>query len=185
MSLTSRCEVLTLPLQLLRLGKPHHSLCAQTPNSFFALNVRAAEAASARKSEENLRCDVCSREMVHAHSLPVSQPSILSHVYFHFLLLYYVFFLCQRPPTRRKETSCNRATLSTRASSMSRQSKRPTASSSVVAAKSERGRRCLHYSPQQALKLSFQNPFSTALLLGREQNLIMARTKVTLRPSSI
>lgn len=48
------------------------------------------------------------------------------------------FFLCQPQLTRKKVTSCSRVTPSTRASSMSRQSKRPTASSSADAAKSKR-----------------------------------------------
>lgn len=105
----------------------------------------------------------------------------------------FISFLCQPPPTRRKETSCSRATPSTRALSMNHQSRRPTASSSVDAAKSECGRRgaSLHCSPPQALKLSFQNPFSTALshsayrATEREQNLIMVRTKVAQRPRCI
>lgn len=75
--------------------------------------------------------------MVPAHSWPVSHQTYCPHVHFHLHELYF-FSPCQPQLTRKKVTSCSRVTPSTRASSTSRQSKRPTASSSADAAKSKR-----------------------------------------------
>lgn len=181
-----------LPLQFLRHGKPHHSLRAQTPNLIFALNARPARTPSAPL--ERVRNTWSAQHGNGACTLWACQsPNILSHVDLHFPLLCHFFPLSASAHKKKGDIlqPCD-----TEYPSFVYEPSVKETNSIIKCGRCQKwahGRQAasLHCSPPWALKLSFQNPFSTALphsayrAAGREQNLITARTKVTQRPRSI